>query len=39
MGREGGVAVVNAGWSRAAQDRKEIRAEREKEGVRTGEKW
>lgn len=31
-------AVVNTGWSGAPQDRKEIRAEREKEGVRTGEK-
>lgn len=34
----GGGAVVNAGWSGAPQDRKEIRAEREKEGVRTSEK-
>lgn len=31
--------MVNAGWSGAGQDRKEIRAEREKEGVRMDEKW
>lgn len=32
-------AGVDTGWSRAGQDRKEIRAERKKEGGRTGEKW
>lgn len=31
-------AVVTAGWGRAGPERKEIRAEREKVGVRTGEK-